>query len=77
MSIELQLKTKRQKALNELSHEPYKLGKINSALLLKITEIANRADEGDNGAIKEYNEFMKTPNIENVFYAEKRWKCWI
>ncbi len=71
MSIELQLKTKRQKALNELSHEPYKLGKINSALLLKITEIANRADEGDNGAIKEYNEFMKTPNIENVFYAEK------
>ena len=71
MSIELQLKTKRQKALNELSHEPYKLGKINSALLLKITEIANRADEGDNGAIKEYNEFMKQPDIENVFYAEK------
>ena len=71
MSIELQLKTKRQKALNELSHEPYKLGKINSALLLKITEIANRADEGDKGAINEYNEFMKTPNIENVFYAEK------
>jgi hypothetical protein len=39
--------------------------------LLKITEIANRADEGDNGAIKEYNEFMKQPDIENVFYAEK------
>jgi len=71
MSLELQLKTKRQKAINELSHEPYKLGKINSQLLLKMTEVANRADEGDKTAIKEYNDFMKQPDIENVFYAEK------
>jgi len=71
MSVELQLKTKRQKAINELSHEPYKLGKINSQLLLKITEIGNRADEGDKDAIKEYNEFISQPNIEKVFYAER------
>lgn len=71
MSVELQLKTKRQKAINELSHEPYKLGKINSQLLLKITETANRADEGDKDAIKEYNDFINQPNIEKVFYAER------
>ena len=70
MSIELQLKTKRQKALNELTHEPYKLGNINVPLQLKMTEVANRADEGDKDAIKDYNEFMKQPNIEKVFYAK-------
>jgi len=74
MSIELQLKTKRQKALNELTHEPYKLGNINVPLQLKMTEVANRADEGDKDAIKDYNEFMKQPNIENVFYAKSSGK---
>ncbi len=70
-SIELQLKTKRQKAINELSHEPYKQGKLNGDMLVKMTELANRADEGDKAAIKEYNEFMEQPDIEKVFYAER------
>jgi hypothetical protein len=70
MTIELQVKTKRQKALNELSHEPYKLGKLNSPVNLKMTELANRADEGDKNAIKEYNDFMNQPNVEKLFYAD-------
>ena len=70
MTIELQVKTKRQKALNELSHEPYKLGKLNSTVNLKMTELANRADEGDKNAIKEYNDFMNQPNLEKLFYAD-------
>jgi hypothetical protein len=70
MTIELQVKTKRQKALNELSHEPYKLGKLNSTVNLKMTELANRADEGDKNAIKEYNDFMNQPNVEKLFYAD-------
>lgn len=68
MPIELQLKTKRQKALNELSHEPYKLGKLDSDKLIHITEVANQADNGNKEAIEEYNEFMKQPDLEKVFY---------
>ena len=68
MPIELQLKTKRQKALNELSHEPYKLGKLDSDKLIKMTEVANSADNGDQAAIKQYNDFMQQPDLENSFY---------
>ena len=70
ITIELQLKTKRQKFLNELSHEPYKLGQLNSAAFLKMTQLANRADEGNKDAIKQYNDFMNQSNIEKVFYKE-------
>jgi ppGpp synthetase/RelA/SpoT-type nucleotidyltranferase len=71
MPVELQLKTKRQKALNELSHEPYKLGQLDSKKLISMTEVANRADNGDKEAIKEYDKFISQPNIEKVFYAER------
>ena len=68
MTIEVQLKTKRQKALNELSHEPYKLGKLDGDKLLKMSRIADEADNGDKEAIKEYNQFMQQPNLEKAFY---------
>lgn len=68
MPIELQLKTKRQKALNELSHEPYKLGKLDSDKLIKMTEVANKADNGDQASQKQYNDFMQQPDLENSFY---------
>ena len=68
MPIELQLKTKRQKALNELSHEPYKLGELDADKLIAMTEVANKADNGDKAAAAEYDTFMKQPNIERVFY---------
>lgn len=68
MPIELQLKTKRQKALNELSHEPYKLGKLDAAKLIHMTEVANEADNGNAAAVKEYDKFMRQEDLENAFY---------
>ena len=57
--IEVQLKTKRQKDVNVLSHNPYKKGTINKEYLLKLTNLANKADKGNKNAIKEFNEIMK------------------
>jgi len=68
MPIELQLKTKRQKALNELSHEAYKLDRLDTDKLIKMTDVANKADSGDQSAIKQYNDFMQQPDLENSFY---------
>ena len=57
--IEVQLKTKRQKDVNVLSHNPYKKGTINKKYLLELTNLANKADKGNKNAIKEFNEIMK------------------
>lgn len=67
--IELQLKTARQKALNELSHAPYKAKKLNAPLLKKWTDIANKADEGDKKAAEQMKQFLSQPNLEKVFYV--------
>ena len=60
--IEVQLKTKRQKELNILSHEAYKSGNLNSKYLLKLTDLANKADKGNKNAIKEFDTIMKNKN---------------
>jgi ppGpp synthetase/RelA/SpoT-type nucleotidyltranferase len=57
--IEVQLKTKRQKDVNVLSHNPYKKGTINKKYLLELTNLANKADKGNKNAIKEFNKIMK------------------
>lgn len=67
--VELQLKTSRQKALNELSHAPYKAGKLNAPLLKKWTDIANQADQGDKDAAEQIKRFLGQKNIEEVFYV--------
>lgn len=67
--VELQLKTARQKALNELSHAPYKAGKLNAPLLKKWTDIANQADQGDKDAADQIKRFLAQTNIEEVFYV--------
>ena len=67
--VELQLKTARQKALNELSHAPYKANKLDAPLLKKWTDIANQADQGDKEAAEEVKKFLSRPNIEEVFYV--------
>ena len=71
MSVEVQLKTRRQKALNQLSHEPYKLKQLDAEKLLRMSKVADLADNGDQDAIREYDEFMSQPNIERVFYLRK------
>jgi len=57
--IEVQLKTKRQKAINELSHEAYKKDTLNQPYLLKLTALADKADRGNEKAIKELDALMK------------------
>jgi len=57
--VEVQLKTKRMKNLNAISHEFYKDGNLNQKNLLKLTALANKADKGDKAAIKEYDSIMK------------------
>ena len=57
--VEVQLKTKRMKKLNMISHEFYKDGTLNAEGLEKLTNLTLNADKGDKEAIKEYNELMK------------------
>ena len=57
--VEVQLKTKRQKELNVLSHDAYKSGNLNEKYLLKLTDLANKADKGNKNAIKEFNTIMR------------------
>lgn len=60
--VEVQLKTKRQKELNVLSHDAYKSGNLNEKYLLKLTDLANKADKGNKNAIKEFDTIMKNKN---------------
>ena len=57
--VEVQLKTKRMKKLNMISHEFYKDGTLNANGLEKLTNLVVRADKGEKEAIREYNELMK------------------
>ena len=58
---EIQLKTRRQKALNQLSHEPYKQEKLNTQKLDEYAQLAERADRGENQAVTEFDMLMKYP----------------
>lgn len=58
---ELQIKTKRQKLLNESSHEPYKQKELNSKRLGELSLLADKADRGIKKAIKEFDEITKDP----------------
>jgi len=57
--VEVQLKTKRMKDVNELTHEPYKTGTVNVKNSLALSELVAKADKGDKKAIAEYNSKMK------------------
>lgn len=59
--VEVQLKTKRQKAINEESHEPYKKGTLNAEYLLYVTDLANKADKGNRKAYIEFDKIIDNP----------------
>ena len=59
--IELQLKTQRMKELSMLSHTPYKAGTLNGDEFLKLTTLANKADEGDKKAEAEIDTILDDP----------------
>jgi ppGpp synthetase/RelA/SpoT-type nucleotidyltranferase len=60
--IELQLKTKRQKAFNEMTHDLYKKKLLNPVEAKRIGEIALSADAGDNDAIKAWDRITRSTN---------------
>jgi len=73
--IEVQLKTQRQKSLNEASHLAYKKENLNADLLLQMSSLADKADNGNKEAIKEYDEFFegKTKHeLEEMFMTKKK-----
>jgi ppGpp synthetase/RelA/SpoT-type nucleotidyltranferase len=75
--VELQLKTKRMKAINEISHGAYATHNLNKNRLLECTSLANRADKGDETAIKEFNHLMEDKDkLKDSFYlnAPKKYK---
>jgi ppGpp synthetase/RelA/SpoT-type nucleotidyltranferase len=75
--VELQLKTKRMKAINEISHGAYATHNLNKNRLLECTSLANRADKGDESAIKEFNYLMEDKDkLKDSFYlnAPKKYK---
>jgi len=57
--IEVQLKTKRMKNVNMLSHDAYKKGTLNAPYLLYLTTLAHKADMGDKSSAKEFENLMK------------------
>lgn len=56
--IEVQVKTKRTKAVNELSHEAYKRGVLDVKNLEYLMDIVQRADKGEERYIKIYDGLM-------------------
>src|SRR6056297_2559993 len=48
--VEIQVKTKRMSMISAASHTPYKNGNLNGELLLELTDLAWKADKGDEKA---------------------------
>ena len=59
--IELQLKTKRQKMMNEITHDLYKKKKLDAVEAKKLSEIVLRADGGDRDAINTFAKMTNNP----------------
>jgi ppGpp synthetase/RelA/SpoT-type nucleotidyltranferase len=62
-SVEVQLKTKRMKNLNKVSHEFYKLGNLDSKNFLEVTQLTHNADLGNKESISQYNKLMNSPDL--------------
>jgi len=59
--VELQLKTLRQKEINQLSHGAYKEGNFNADYLKYLTSIADLADRGNKKAIVKFKILTSDP----------------
>lgn len=69
---EVQIKTKRQKALNEASHSPYKYENLDGKKLLFYSSLMKKADLGDEESILEADAILKNPSaLEYDLYADK------
>ena len=63
--MEIQLKTKRQKEINEMSHDFYKAGTLNAEYMKYLTELAVKADEGDIQKQREFDRIIKLKTTRN------------
>lgn len=71
--VEVQLKTKRQKQLNESSHNPYKYRNLDSKRLLELSKLADKADRGDAKAQRDFDLLTEDPEkLEYSLYADKK-----
>lgn len=61
--IEVQLKTKKMKKLNEVSHEFYKNGSLDAKGLEQVSKTFEMADKGDKKAIKEVDKLLKNKEL--------------
>lgn len=68
--VELQLKTKRMKAVNMIAHSAYKAKELDSKKMDYVTNLVDRADLGDKEAEKEFDDFLKKPNLETYFFKK-------
>jgi ppGpp synthetase/RelA/SpoT-type nucleotidyltranferase len=57
--VEVQLKTKTQKKLHEISHESYKKGNLNPKGLEKMSDLFEKSDRGDALSKKKVNKLIK------------------
>jgi len=70
--VELQLKTKRMKSVNEVSHKAYAQHNLDRDELLRVTSIVEKADKGDATAIKQYNALISDKDkLELSFFKDK------
>ena len=56
--VEVQLKTKKMKKLNEVSHDFYKKGTLNAKGLDAVSKTFEKADRGDKKALTEVNRLL-------------------
>jgi len=72
VAIEVQLKTYRQKEINEASHQAYKYENLEADRLLYLTNLANEADMGDRKAQIEIDKiFLDKKALKESLYKDK------
>jgi ppGpp synthetase/RelA/SpoT-type nucleotidyltranferase len=60
--VEIQVKTKRVKALSDMSHEVYKKGRLNAQGFKKLTDLAVKSDTGNVKAQREFDNIIGNKN---------------
>lgn len=67
--VELQAKTKRQKAITKQSHTLYKIGMLNDKKMGEVTALAFEADKGDKNARIKIDKILSDPKALNMALA--------
>lgn len=72
VAVEVQIKTKRMKLLNQASHFAYKEETLDAPKLLYYSKVMDRADRGDREAIQEANDVLRDRNkLAYDFFVNK------